>query len=1000
MGINFDTSGTQGQGYDSGDTNVKVHKKHDHTIGDTKKADRGADQISQSTAAYQEDYIPAADGPDLPPSDPNASNESPTTVPRPQVTYVQTLGLKFQNLSPEQLASLGKNVTKEQAQNMLAFAFDHPGVPVDPAVQNLLNQLESEATAATRTIYKDPNFVPGPPNTKLANQQIALNNNANFETAVRADPNISNAEANALIFAHYNPEYKQDLTPDQQNLLSGFENEANTETAQENGLPENWQQPVDSSPYNAKINVYNDEAFTQHLNTDPETKNLSPEDKAQLETLHQFPDADVPDKAKLMKFLPQLNKEAAADTQKKFNLPAKFEPGTCFEDYVADVLGDYKSDFEENVKNFESSPPLTPFQKQQLLATGGLPGKNLPPNLQAAFAKIQGKTIAQIAELYGLPKNWLQVSKGVANVEVDGESEEVDEGAEEGESGNESVSGTKNKKDAQGVDAFPRVAQKHLKYHHKLETEGIDSVNEIHHNRDFKTGKNAIKFFSTGIKTALDISNKYNLLNGGWMKAGDFMYTVHIQLDKLRNSVYQMEYALANLSQKTSAMSVDNQESKNYLNHQAQIKQDQHPKICFLVKIFGNCPLLLFLIPGFGQIFLPLLIPMQVAAVVDNQNPVNTFIIKTAMWALDCMTGGAISAICQACKIESPGENPFQQLHILSKAQAAKMDMAVQIIVMVVEMVVEVLLCQPELIAADISAMTANLTVKAVTTAIKVAVKEAIKTAVDAAKDAVKSVSKLAIKVGEIGEHAGDAAKAGLKAISEISSETFSQDMKIAFKDIEKAAEDLLKNARSQIQKILREVAGKAASTASDAASAASDAASDSLEALQTQASRMFRQIAKMIDKEIEEEDDVLKCISKLAAKAARGVKELPGNAVKGIKELPDDIKSAPGRLAKMASTPAGAMKLMMMVQGLITASLNVTAGVIQGIQDIQQANLIMRKARLEADITGLNTDYQIENKVLGNMLNSMSLLAGWVNDINKMESEYWKKSQIHFIPC
>jgi hypothetical protein len=1006
MSINFDSSKSYNDDYDG---NISTGKKtHAHKIGGGNDV-LGSDQISKSTATYQEDYLPPPDSPQLGSADPNADKQTPKTAPSPQNLFLMKTHNLIIKLTPQQLSAF-PGVTKEEVQAKLIFSFNHPDVPADENVQTLLSQLENQAAQSTQKQLKlSSSWQPAAANTQNADKEISRNANANFENLVRSQ--LPTDEANKLIFQYYHPEFAEDS-----DQLTALKNQAYEQTAAEEGLPEGWKIQPDSSSYDASIDSAYDEAFTNHLNSDPETKDLSLQEKAQLETLHQFPDADVPDKAKLQNLLAQLEDEALQDTAEEFNLPEGFQPEACFEDYVSVPLGEFQSKFESAVKNHQ--PPLSSAQQKLLLRTGGVNAKNLPPELEALFKEISGMTANDVADKYGLPKNWL---KSTQEKSLEGDAEV---------STNPSAGGTgktkKKKVGNTGIDAFPAVVSKQLRNRSLHQTQKLAGTAPAFFNRNNQAALNAIQLYQDGTRI---FGNWVNNLTGGqglsqttdgqglsqadasldkrfslssdWMMAGDFNFAVTKALDKVRESVYQVQYAEANMSKKTSEMTSDNQQTQVLLNQaeQRNAQEANQPK--------KNVFAALENIPG----------PVGVLAKVFEDT------VKTLFWCVDTILGGALSAICQACGCQPLSENPLELMGVLTADQAAKMDQVVQGIVMAVEIVVEILLAQPELVMASIAAITEDAATVAAEIAIKTVVKEVVENVGE--KIATMGIKQLTKQAGEaLGEEAIEA------IASQVSSKAGKALSKTAQEQLEKAiVKALTKNSEKIVKTAVKEARTMAEDFGEDALEELSEQASVNLERVGGKAD-MLEQAGKgksflkvLKSKGYKIRDAVVNIGPKLRQSARNVVKgmlkmservgdQLGENRLSSLVDYIGEstyneaevarIVGRSARNAKMAisgvTKVSRAYRAASFISDSANASLQIASGVINGVNNLTQARLKIEMGELEAALENLDADLQIMKQLQRVLLDSLSQLAGWINDINQQEGDFFKKSQIHFI--
>src|SRR5262249_45224951 len=148
------------------------------------------------------------------------------------------------------------------------------------------------------------------------------------------------------------------------------------QTKMEDGIPANYNLSGDSSDYDTQLSTKYSAAFEQNLNKLANEMGLSANEKAQLQHLFYNPEANVPDRAKLLSLIKNLSAQAREDVIKDFSL-LKFhtlKPGT--KEYNQILKNHFEGGFEEKVYNF--SPPLSKEQREALLSTNGMYPGNLP----------------------------------------------------------------------------------------------------------------------------------------------------------------------------------------------------------------------------------------------------------------------------------------------------------------------------------------------------------------------------------------------------------------------------------------------------------------------------------------------------------------------------------------------------------------------------------------------------------------------------------------------
>ena len=588
-----DTIGGGGVYHYSNSDQANIKVMHTHTV-EKSTDDVVLDEIEDaSTSNYQEDYIPSASAPTLTPADPQASNEQPNTSPSPQTQYTQNVQTALYNLPSSLLASLA-NGNSLDGLNKLIYAFNHPNANVDPQVANILNQIKGQALTQTQTALSlGTSWKPDLPNTDAADKQLSSDYNNVFESIVQSS-GLSEDDVNSLIFYHYHPEEMSSNDPLAQNLAE-FENAAYQSVAESEGLPANTKIPLDSAQYDAQVSKFYDDAFNNHVNEDPETQNLSQQEKAELETLHQFPDADVPDKANLEGFMNQLEQEAQTDTQQQFNLPDQYKPEANFEDFAAQVLGNFKAQWDSNVQN--SAPftltgqqaeqfqlqsngqpvtiNLTYDQRQLLMQTNGFNTSNLPQQLLPVFQALQNQTAAQIAKSLGLPNDWLSATQK----EAPDDDSVVEQALSDAGFNPEDQTNAQGALNNKGINAFAKILGKLLNTDQAADVEfsgtsqSLDSSSALNAINLAQDAVSAIKIRTT--QFAALATDSYITAQNGWLNAGDYTELIASCLDKLRQTVYQMQQSSVDTSQKINMMNLEVSKAKQFIQEQQRSAEQQ-----------------------------------------------------------------------------------------------------------------------------------------------------------------------------------------------------------------------------------------------------------------------------------------------------------------------------------------------------------------------------------------------------------------------------------------
>jgi hypothetical protein len=1020
------------------DSNISIRKTMHLRDVDDIDPTASTDQLVSSALEHLEEVIASSDNPQLESSDPNVSNQPSQTAPTPSTTFMTNFQTAVANLTPQQLASLGTGTTMAEGQAKLMFAVNHPGVPLDSATQNLFNEVMEGAVGETQQDLDLPaDWQPNLTTSAQADSSITRDMNQNFEALVRA--NLPPDEANEMIFEYYHPDDAGTENPQ----LAGFVSQALAETANEDGLPEGWQPAPDSSVYDLKLTMQYDTDFNEHLENDPETQNLTDEEKSELETMHEFPDEDVPDKASLEGIFSQLENEAQKDVHNQFNLPSNFTVAPNFTKYVAVVLGQYQSSFAANVKNM--APPLSAAQQQLLIATNGLSSTNLPLALQAAFNQIQGKTSDEIADMMGLPKNWLSSAlseePAATGGEVGGEEGDVeDDGETAGSSSSSQATGSTTGN--VGPGAFGAVLRKQIKQESSGALVGVNSNGTT---ILLQAALNAINLYQDAINTFFARSQQ--LGGSDWLPCGAFQANVNAALNNLRNAVYAAEIADSGAAERTNEATIDNQKAQELLNSQAeQASQTKAPKdvVSVIFQFLSFCPVL--------------------------QKAVEQY-VKLEFWCLDMLLGGALSAICQAAGIQPLGENPLEMAGWINAAQAAKMDMAVQIIVMVVEIVVEVLLAQPELVAGEIAMVAEDVSDLAVDVAVQVAAKSIMESAMEGGSDAlldvvVDSVTK-SMSFGELATDAVEqvtetSVKEALQLQSKVEDALVKMTEQIgkiakkeAVKAMREALEDaadkgLIKETKDEILAMGEDKIAQAFSKASDEvkeiainkiAKGIEDLGSEEIAGVSGKISSGLKRYLKMA---LENKADFFKgvgrflsdpkeWVSKVGKAVAKYFREALANKLLTFKQIGylftkspelkaeidalkntilslrvtsvDSLKTATtgavhGALEGVAGAAAASkgLQVFQVVQSAVSGAMEGGAGIINGIKDENLASLKLLLADIEAEIAVLGGDLKVFQQLAAALLAAISSMGSWVNSINQQEASYYQKLAIRFI--
>lgn len=663
-------------------------------------------------------------------------------------------------------------------------------------------------------------------------------------------------------------------------------------------------------------------------------KGLTDEEKAELATLHSDPNADVKDKKKLLNLFNKLNAQAKAKMTQENNLPDNFKFLSNKEPHEMKASGQFLADFEEKVNN-QTSPPLSRAQKELLLATRGVNSNNLPPELKALFDKLKGETLNDIMDRLGLPKDWQP------KIKTDAQSKKI-----EGKEGAKESEGTEETEKEEGVQGFSMKGQREVRG--ASESISMDGFFEkpppdidlqkkvINHYVEYSTQMNAWV-------------NKY-LNMDETMQIGDALLVVHLALDKLRNGVYAIQTANSKMAVKYALMQKEVTQFK-ILKQKEQMaemrkQQEEHPKECFLYKVLDIiCPVPVVhdIIEGAVQIF---------------------------FYALDMiLLGGMLSTIFTAAGSEPPGKSPLVMMGV-DPATSDIIDMVVGIVIaiilVVIEIVISCLLAQPELVALEIAQISAQIGAMSA----KIAVQTAIRVAQAALTAAIKAGAKLTVKAVE--KAVEDAVKQVLK--------------EIAKRATKEATKKLLKETIPQFAK--------------------------------TVAKREAKKLMKKLTEKVEDVQDMGKAVSKFAQK---GVKEIAeegaelalkkGEAIlekmeKLLKMVKNEDEAAMKALAKAGrrikkttvGDVLGKYQVIMELQTVLQDACQAAQGFVNFAMQSKKADLHNKIAELQAEIELLDADLQVIKRSMKMVENAMVDAASWISDINKQESQFYQKMQVHFI--
>lgn len=717
----INTNSGSGSNYNNNvdNSNISISKLSGHEKVDKNQAII-KDQISIASN-YQEEYVPPSNSPQLAPENKNPKTDHPPMLPgSPNNFFGEQLLKKMLNLTNGQFSKLLQSnpqlATKEQAANLLKFAFEHPNDPnVSGDVKELLQQLVKQTADETKSQYKlGDAWKPPAPDVKKADQQLSKELEKNFDELVNKYSNIANNSSNksaqinpeALKYANAHPETASSLPPAAQKLLQTLQQTAKEMTQEQNGLPTNSNIPQPGSKnYDQKLTQAVFEKFSKLVQDD---QKLTDPQKAQLTTLFFDKEANVPDKTKLLPLEKQLEQKAMT----QLNLPQGAKLPNLKDDFHKAVQKQFEGKFAENAAQTAKELNLPKELKELLLGTNGMNPNNLPANLKQIFQQIKAATINQIIGEMGLPKDWQPKNTIEEKVKA---SETKKEGGKEGV---KETSKSDNKTFGILGDGTAAIQGQ------KLQEESIS----LSKTEDVNIRGDAI--------LAANVYNQYKEMNQALNKFGNHfisgpdkvtfaasMFIVGLALDQLRTSNYHnMETDSTAAQTKAKAQEEINEAKIQKQKEQMEKQKQDHPKEFFLFKIFDA-------IPGIGDVF---------KAVVEN-----------TLWMVDIITGGAISMMAKALNMEPITRSLIlQDICQVPDSAMEHLNMALQMVAMVAMMLASAVLCQPELIAGEVAMMTAEISEAAGQAALhagELAAREAAASAVEIASQTGAGATREAI---------------------------------------------------------------------------------------------------------------------------------------------------------------------------------------------------------------------------------------------------------------
>ncbi|MCE5318285.1 MAG: hypothetical protein LLG04_13115, partial [Parachlamydia sp.] len=494
-------------------------------------------------------------------------------------------------------------------------------------------------------------------------------------------------------------------------------------------------------------------------------KELTPRERKELRTLFRFPNAKVPDREKLQEFLKALTQKAQASAKERFGLPDDFKLNHQSHLFKLSMKGGFGNNFQKEVLKKLRNGEINHEQAQKLVASKGTDPAKLPSNLQNVYTQARQTAAKQTADDYGLPDNWQP-------------TEESSETA----SGETSATPQETVRNADGtvrVKANTPVQRKNVQ---TQQSQPIDPMTAPASHRDQALIQKAFNYYEGAISATSKVSAVY-FTGPEQMLMGDCMATVSNALSNLRESACAIQVAEARASREISRGQNDAQEEK--IRKELKDMMKAPPKQFFLFKILRVIPIV-----------------KQFADKIEQA-------IKLLLWAVDTILGGAINMITQAIGMEAITENPFLMLGWINEEQAKKMDMALGIIVMVAEMAVSAVLAQPELVMAQVAAMTARLSEAGASTVARVVsqtAERAIGKAVteSAATSAAKSFANAGVKVATREGIEIAAREAAQQIVPEVLQQAAKQGVKVTAKQATKQA--ISKSIQAQARAFVRKV--------------------------------------------------------------------------------------------------------------------------------------------------------------------------------------------------
>lgn len=938
------------------DLNINSNRSQTNTVshGETIVIKKGGhrasitDKIESLNKTQVEEKIPPAEYPELDAPDYNMKAATPPPKSAsPDATFKQAFdqALNDANLSGQDLGDLSPDVAKSQ----IAYALNHPGVKLDPKVTQLLNNFIQQANQAVREQTGNQNYTFQPP--KPSNADVSKGFSDNFNTLLDQSK-LSDADKAALTYTHYNPWNSGSLKEGLRNTFNQLTSQAETETRTDFNLGSDESISSDTEVMDNTLNQAYEDAFREASKSIKDEKT-----RGAVMTLFYHPEAEVQNKQLATEFLKTMQQAASKQVAKEFNLPPgvtlKPEGGQAYDAMLKDSLmktfNGLASTFPDTsgMKFAKQDKALISQYGDQIKALGLGPHTNLqPPELQRAFDLVRNASIGKLKQDFGLPLDWSPENNKLGKVADETDEGEVKTGDAEGASETEEAWNS----------AISDEIVNRVKY--GIPKIGMDDPAP----RDIGTAANFLDYTQNQVNGIKDFANRF-MVGGDKISILDAMGAVSAGLSTLRETLYLCQLRETVAAKAVSKMQQAIQQDKTRMDEIERKKAEDRAK----KKPFALFKFLRKIVPGIAKLL--------------------TNLLKYALWAVDTITGGLVSMISNAAGLEPITKNPMLAAGWINKSQAAKMDMALQIIAMVVEMIVSVILAQPQMVVALMAKMVemvaqtaAKVAVKVATTVAKTVAKEAVKEAVQRAGiEALKGATREAIEQ-TVETAVKTQLKEGLKEALGVAGKTGAKDASKSVKAVESVAEKWIEAEAKKIAKVIVREAVEEAST----------------EAIENAGKSGAKTITRTVLKEAGEEV-VTESIQQAAKRNADALAKIS-------REMEDVYKDSVKALVKASKKAAGqqmvgsALPNIMLANDIIQGLGQVAGHVAVIPQNIKQAKKVKDLAKIRATLTELNAKLETNKLASNALLDSVGELGKWVGEINKQQSSYWQKAQIHFI--